>query len=82
MSRAGLRVADLVIEAVGRAIRVWVNGDLVNDGSEATADRGRIALQSEGSEVEFRTLTLTPITKLTVTPAPETQSVRRLLFRG
>ena len=55
----------MVIEAVGRSIRVWVNGDLVNDGSDATADHGRIALQSEGSEVEFRKLSLTPISKLT-----------------
>jgi hypothetical protein len=55
----------MVVEAVGRAIRVWVNGDLVNDGSDATADRGRIALQAEGSEVEFRKLLLTPITTLT-----------------
>src|SRR5437867_6575913 len=54
----------MVIEAVGRAIRVWVNGDLVNDGSDATADRGQIALQSEGSEVEFRKLFLTPISSL------------------
>jgi hypothetical protein len=51
----------MVIEAVGRSIRVWVNGHLVNDGSDATADRGRIALQSEGSEVEFRKVLLTPI---------------------
>jgi len=49
----------MVIEAVGRSIRVWVNGDLVNDGSDATADHGRIALQSEGSEVEFRKISLT-----------------------
>lgn len=54
----------MVIEAVGRSIRVWVNGDLVNDGSDATADRGRIALQSEGSQVEFRKLSLVPITRL------------------
>jgi hypothetical protein len=39
----------------------------VNDGSDATADRGRIALQAEGSEVEFRKLLLTPITTLTTT---------------
>ena len=60
----------MVIEAVGRAIRVWVNGDLVNDGSDATADRGRIALQSEGSEVEFRKLLLTPISALTTGRRP------------
>ena len=57
----------MVIEGVGRSIRVWVNGDVVNDGSDATADHGRIALQSEGSEVEFRKIALTPISKLTIT---------------
>ncbi len=51
----------MVIEAAGRSVRVWVNDVLVNEGSNATADRGRIALQSEGSEVEFRRLMLTPI---------------------
>jgi beta-glucosidase len=59
----------MVIEAVGRSIRVWVNGDLVNDGSDATADHGQIAIQSEGSEVEFRKLVLTPITRLTAAPS-------------
>ena len=54
----------MVIEAVGPAIRVWVNGDLVNDGFDATASHGRIALQSEGSEIEFRKVVLTRITEL------------------
>ena len=56
---------SMVIEAVDRSMRVWVNGELVNDGSEATADHGQIALQAEGSEVEFRKLLLTPIRSLT-----------------
>ncbi len=55
----------MTIEAVGRAVRVWVNGDLVNDGFNATAERGQIALQAEGSEVEFRKVVLTPIAQLT-----------------
>lgn len=55
----------LVIEALGRAVRVWVNGTLVNDGSNATADHGQIALQSEGAEVEFRRIVLMPIGELT-----------------
>jgi hypothetical protein len=55
----------MVIEAVGRSLRVWVNGALVNDGTDATADHGRIALQSEGSEVEFRKVELTPLRALT-----------------
>jgi len=48
----------MVIEAVGRSIKVWVNGDLVNEGFDATADHGQIAVQSEGSEVELRKILL------------------------
>jgi hypothetical protein len=55
----------IVVEALGREVKVWVNGTLVNHGTNATADRGQIALQSEGAPVEFRTVTLTPITRLT-----------------
>ncbi|MGH9329797.1 MAG: 3-keto-disaccharide hydrolase [Vicinamibacterales bacterium] len=51
----------MVIEARGRTIKVWVNGDLVNDGSLSTADRGRIALQAEGTEVEFRRVDIGPL---------------------
>jgi enterochelin esterase-like enzyme len=57
----------MVIETVGNTVKVWVNGTLVNYGYNATADKGQIALQAEGSEVEFRKLRLTPITKLTET---------------
>jgi hypothetical protein len=51
----------MVIEARGRGIRVWVNGALANDGSGATADSGRIAIQAEGTEVEFRKLQIGPL---------------------
>jgi hypothetical protein len=51
----------MVIDVIGRSIIVWVNGDKVNEGSNATAERGRIALQSEGSEVEIRKIMLTPL---------------------
>jgi hypothetical protein len=51
----------MVIEAVGGEIKVWVNGDLVNHGFNATAQAGQIAVQAEGAEVEFSRLTLTPI---------------------
>jgi len=53
----------MIIECVNNAIMVWVNGDLVNHGYDCTASKGRIAIQAEGSEVEFRKLLLTPITK-------------------
>lgn len=49
------------IECRGRTIKVWVNGDLVNDGFNCTADHGKIALQAEGTEVEFRRVDLTPL---------------------
>jgi hypothetical protein len=51
----------MVIECKGDQIRVWVNGDLVNSGRNATARKGQIAIQAEGSEVEFRKLVLTPL---------------------
>ena len=54
----------MVIECLNDSIIVWVNGDLVNHGFDCTAQKGQIALQAEGSEVEFRKIQLTPITKL------------------
>jgi hypothetical protein len=55
----------ITVECIENSIKVWVNGDMVNHGFNATASKGQIALQAEGSEVEFRTLKFTPITKLT-----------------
>jgi hypothetical protein len=55
----------MVIEAVGAEIKVWLNGDLVNHGFNATAQEGQIALQAEGAEVEFASVILTPITSIT-----------------
>ena len=51
----------MVIEARGRTVTVWVNGDQVNDGFGATADHGKIALQAEGTEVEFRKVEIGPL---------------------
>lgn len=42
-------------------ITVHVNGDMVNRGHKATAIEGKIALQAEGAEVEFRKIELTPL---------------------
>ena len=55
---------NMVIEVFEDQVKVWVNGDLVNHGSKCTATSGQIALQAEGSEVEFRTLEMNPITGL------------------
>lgn len=51
----------MVVEARGRTVTVWVNGDLVNEGHDATVDHGRIALQAEGTEVEFRRIEIGPL---------------------
>jgi Domain of Unknown Function (DUF1080) len=51
----------MIIECRGDRIKVWVNGDVVNDGFGATAQKGQIALQAEGAEVEFRKVDLTPL---------------------
>ena len=55
----------MVIECLKDSIKVWVNNDLVNFGFNCTAHQGHIALQAEGSEVEFRKVELTPIARLT-----------------
>lgn len=54
---------EMIVEVLGNAIKVWVNGDLVNHGYDATADHGQIALQAEGAEMEFSRVSLTPISE-------------------
>lgn len=50
---------NLVIECRKDTVEVWLNGDLVNFGYHCTATKGKIALQAEGSAVEFRKIELT-----------------------
>jgi len=54
----------MVVECLGDKIKVWVNDDLVNYGTNCTTQSGQIAVQAEGSEVEFRKLLFTPISQL------------------
>jgi hypothetical protein len=49
------------IECKGDEIIVQVNGKLVNHGKKSTASTGKIALQAEGAEVEFRKVELTKL---------------------
>jgi hypothetical protein len=51
----------IVVEAIGRRVIVWVNGVEVNRGTTVRADQGQIALQAEGSAVEFRRVALTSL---------------------
>lgn len=45
---------QMVIECQGDEVKVWVNGNFVNHGFGATTSKGKIAIQAEGAEVEFR----------------------------
>lgn len=54
----------MVVECLDDQVKVWVNDVLANHGTNSTAKSGQIALQAEGSEVEFRKVLLTPIEKL------------------
>jgi hypothetical protein len=49
---------QMVVECRAAEIKVWVNGTLVNHGVNSSVSKGRIALQSEGTEIEFRKVEL------------------------
>ena len=51
----------MVIQCLNNEVKVWVNDTLVNYGTNCTVSSGQIALQAEGSEVEFKQLDLKPI---------------------
>jgi hypothetical protein len=51
----------MVVECKKDEVIVWVNDILVNHGYKCTATSGQIALQAEGSEVEFRKVSLTKL---------------------
>ncbi|SKC05893.1 3-keto-disaccharide hydrolase [Dyadobacter psychrophilus] len=55
---------SMTIECVKNSIKVWLNGVMVNYGYNATAQKGQIALQAEGSEVEFKEVKVAPIKSL------------------
>ena len=52
------------IECLKDEVKVWVNGELVNHGHGCTAQKGKLSIQAEGSEVEFRRLDIISINKL------------------
>ena len=52
------------IECLKDEVKVWVNGELVNHGHGCTAQKGKLSIQAEGSEVEFRRLDMISINKL------------------
>jgi len=49
------------VRCEGARITVRLNGELANEGWEASEARGAIALQSEGAPIHFRRVELTPL---------------------
>jgi hypothetical protein len=49
------------ITCKGDTVKLEINGMLVNEGTAAESTKGKIALQSEGAEIHFRNIKLTPI---------------------
>lgn len=64
-------------EIVGKTIKVWLNGELVNEGEGLVDLPGRIGLESEFGTVQYRNIMLTPIAddapplKTSVPPLPQ-----------
>jgi hypothetical protein len=51
----------MAFECKGRALRIWLNGVLVNDGYDCTTDHGKVALQVTEQRVEFRRVEVFPL---------------------
>jgi hypothetical protein len=51
------------ITCKGDTIRLVINGQLVNEGTEAELSKGRILLQSEGAEIHFKDVVLKQLPK-------------------
>ena len=49
------------VVAKGDTIQHWINGKLVLEGSESSLTKGKINLQSEGAEIYYRNIELTPL---------------------
>ena len=47
----------------GGELKVYVNGELQNEASEVEVVPGYVCLQSEGAEIQFRNIHLTPLEK-------------------
>ena len=52
---------EMRIRCDGDTITVFVNGELVNQGTHATLSEGAVALQAEGAAIEFRNISIGPL---------------------
>lgn len=61
---------EMKIRSIGDSVTVWVNGSQVNHGTGGSRSTGAIAFQSEGTEVHFRVIELTPLAAAAEDSAP------------
>lgn len=54
----------MVVQVRGDTVKVYVNGDLVNEAWECSATSGAICLQAEGTPIEYRKVQLRPLPEL------------------
>ena len=52
---------DYKILAKGDEVTIWVNGALVNHITKCSETKGAICLQAEGSDIDFRSVEITPL---------------------
>ena len=52
---------EMVVRCQGDEVDVWVNGAKMNRGWACTEKKGAVALQSEGTPIEFRRVRLVPL---------------------
>jgi len=50
-----------MVIAHGKEITIYLNGTLVNHAFDVQPQKGRIQVQSEGAEILFRRIDLTPL---------------------
>lgn len=51
----------MLVQARGNAVKVFINGDLVNEAWDCSADSGAICLQAEGTPIEYRKVQIRPL---------------------
>ena len=64
----------LELWAAGDTIRYKVNGNLVNEGSGSSLRKGKILFQSEGAELWFRKIEMTPLAPTVPAVAPSSST--------
>lgn len=53
----------MIVQARGDTVKVFVNGDLVNEAWDCSASAGAICLQSEGTPIEYRKVQIRPLSE-------------------